>query len=252
MRKGIEIYTEKIENGEILKGVVTIAQFSDEHDCDILTLDLDGIRGVIKREDVDYQVEWKSLVGFVGKEIYFTVIGVDEETQTVYCSRKNAQEKMYPDVLERLKTQEVVEGEISGHLNYGAYIDIDGIYALMKNADFSLDHVAVKDVLSQGSTIKVKLLRVSENGRIAVEAAEKHQIDTIRRFDTFEKDQVILGVVNGVKPWGAYVTIAPGIDALCPIPPVGEIEEGVRVSFRITQVREDEKKVRGKILRILK
>ena len=30
------------------------------------------------------------------------------------------------------------------------------------------------------------------------------------------KRQVVLGVVNGIKPWGAYVTIAPGLDALCP------------------------------------
>lgn len=250
-KKGFEYFKKAKESGEVLSNVVMLTQHSTEFESDILVMDFDGVKGVIKREDVDYQVQWKSLVGFIGRKVFFTVLEVDEATKTVYCSRKEAQEKMAPEVFERLNSGEPVSATISGLVNYGAYIEIDGIYALLKNSDFSDDHVPVKDVLTVGDSLLVRLKKVSEGEKVAVEAVTKHILESVLKFDSFEKDQVVLGKVNGVKPWGAYVTIAPGLDALCPIPETGEIEEGTRVSFRITQVREDEKRVRGKILRIL-
>lgn len=251
MKKGINLYKEMLETKSIQRGLIVLTQHSEEMDSDILLMDFDGVKGIIKREDVDYQVEWKSLVGFIGREVLFCVKEIDEENGIVYCSRKEAQELTEPLILARLEAGEEFAATISGLVGYGAYVDIEGVYALMKNVDFSDDYVAIKDVLAQGDPIKVRLKKLSENNRITVEPVEKHILKTVMRFDSFAKDQVLLGVVNGVKPWGAYVTIAPGLDALCPIPPTGEIEEGTKVTFRIVQVQEDKKRVRGKILRIL-
>lgn len=251
MEKELMKYIKAMEDKKILKGLVVLTQHDEKLETEILLMDLEGVKGVITRDEVDYQMEWKSLVRFVGQEIYFTVKEVDEENNIVYCSRKEAQELMEEGIIERLKNGEIFEATIAGIVRYGAYVDINGIYALLRNVDFSDDHVKVGDVLKVGDKIKVKLQNVSENKRLRVEAVEKYELKTVMNFDAFERDQVVLGVVNGVKPWGAYVTIAPGLDALCPIPSIGEIEEGTRVSFRITQVQKDKKRVRGKIVRIL-
>lgn len=251
MEKELRKYINAMEDKKILRGLVVLTQYNEELDTEILLMDLEGIKGIITREEVDYQMEWKSLVRFVGQEIYFTVKEVDEENNIVYCSRKEAQELMEEEIIERLKNGEIFEATITGIVRYGAYVDINGIYALLRNVDFSDDHVKVGDVLKVGDKIKVKLQNVSENKRLRVEAVEKYELKTVMNFDAFERDQVVLGVVNGIKPWGAYVTIAPGLDALCPIPLIGEIEEGTKVSFRITQVQKDKERVRGKIVRIL-
>lgn len=249
--KGMSFYKKAMENKEILKGMVVLTQHDDELDSDILVMDLDGIRGVIKREDVDYQVEWRSLVGFVGMEVRFIVKEIDEDNRIVYCSRKEAQEMVEDDVIKRLKEGEVFNATITGLVRYGAYVEMEGIYGLLKNSDFSEDHVNIRDVMNVGDTINVKLNNVSMNNRITVEPVQKYRLKTVLKLDNFERNQVVLGTVNGIKPWGAYVTIAPGLDALCPIPPTEEIEEGSKVSFRITQVKEEEGRVRGKIVRVL-
>ena len=251
MEKELMKYIKAMEDKKILRGLVVLTQYNEELDTEMLLMDLEGIKGIITREEVDYQMEWKSLVRFVGQEIYFTVKEVDEENNIVYCSRKEAQELMEEEIIERLKNGEIFEATITGIVRYGAYVDINGIYALLRNVDFSDDHVKVGDVLKVGDKIKVKLQNVSENKRLRVEAVEKYELKTVMNFDAFERDQVVLGVVNGIKPWGAYVTIAPGLDALCPIPLIGEIEEETKVSFRITQVQKDKERVRGKIVRIL-
>lgn len=251
MGRDIAFYKRAKENDKILQGLIVLTQHDERFDTEVLVMDLDGVEGVILRDEVDYQRDWRSLVRFVGKDIYYIVVDVDEENEIVYCSRKKAQEKMEDEIIERLQNEEEVEATITGIVRFGAYVEIDGIYALLKNVDFSDDHVSVGEVLSVGDTINVRLKNVSDNNRITVEAVEKYKLKTIMSFDAFERDQVVLGVVNGVQPWGAFVTIAPGLDALCPIPPTGEIEEGTRVRFRITQVQEDKKRVRGKILKIL-
>ena len=251
MEKELMKYIKAMEDKKILRGLVVLTQYNEELDTEMLLMDLEGIKGIITREEVDYQMEWKSLVRFVGQEIYFTVKEVDEENNIVYCSRKEAQELMEEEIIERLKNGEIFEATITGIVRYGAYVEINGIYAILRNIDFSDDYVKVGDVLKVGDKIKVKLQNVSENKRLRVEAVEKYELKTVMNFDAFERDQVVLGVVNGIKPWGAYVTIAPGLDALCPIPLIGEIEEGTKVSFRITQVQKDKERIRGKIVRIL-
>lgn len=251
MKKELRKYINAMEDKKILRGLVVLTQYNEELDTEMLLMDLEGIKGIITREEVDYQMEWKSLVRFVGQEIYFTVKEVDEENNIVYCSRKEAQELIEEEIIERLKNGEIFEATITGIVRYGAYVEINGIYAILRNIDFSDDYVKVGDVLKVGDKIKVKLQNVSENKRLRVEAVEKYELKTVMNFDAFERDQVVLGVVNGIKPWGAYVTIAPGLDALCPIPLIGEIEEGTKVSFRITQVQKDKERIRGKIVRIL-
>ena len=251
MEKELMKYIKAMEDKKILRGLVVLTQYDEKLDTEMLLMDLEGIKGIITREEVDYQMEWKSLVRFVGQEIYFTVKEVDEENNIVYCSRKEAQELIEEEIIERLKNGEIFEATITGIVRYGAYVEINGIYAILRNIDFSDDYVKVGDVLKVGDKIKVKLQNVSENKRLRVEAVEKYELKTVMNFDAFERDQVVLGVVNGIKPWGAYVTIAPGLDALCPIPLIGEIEEGTKVSFRITQVQKDKERVRGKIVRIL-
>lgn len=244
-------YKKAMEEKRILKGLVLLTQYSEALDSEILLMDLNSIKGIVLKEDVDYQMEWKSLVGFLGREIYYVVKEIDEEREIIYCSRKEAQEMAEENIVSRLQAEETFDSIVTGIVKYGAYVEIEGVYALLKNVDFSEDHIAVGDALKVGDSIKVKLKKVSNNNRLTVEPVEKYKMKTVMSFDFFERDQVVLGTVNGVKPWGAYVTISPGLDALCPIPPTGEIEEGTKVSFRITQVQEGERRIRGKIIRIL-
>ena len=247
----LNVFRKSMKNKEIMKGVVKLVQFDKGLDTDILALDLDGVKGIIVRDEVDHEVNWKSLVGFIGREVNFTVQRIDEETGTVFCSRKEAQEILREEIFERLCEGEVFNARIVNILKYGAYVEIEGISGLLKNVDFADDYTAIEDVLKVGDTVNVKLKKVSANNKLIFEAVEKYKNPTIMEFDIFERDQVVLGVVRNVKPWGVYVCIAPGLDALCPIPGTGEIEEGMKVSFRITQVKPEEQRVRGKIIRTL-
>jgi small subunit ribosomal protein S1 len=244
-------YEQAMNQNTVLKGLVKVVQPSKELDTDVLILDLDGVKGIIVRDEVDLEVKWKSLVGFLGREVSFVVKEIDKDNGVVICSRKDAQEILKGVIIDRLTEGEVFNAQVINILKYGAYVEIEGVTGLLKNIDFADDYTTIKEVLKVGDSVNVKLKKVSTNNRLIFEAVEKHKNPTIMEFSMFERDQVVLGVVRNVKPWGVYVCIAPGIDALCPVPGTGEIEEGMKVSFRITQVRTEDNRVRGKIVRIL-
>ena len=251
MKKSITFYKRAMENEEVLKGQIVLTQNDEELGTDILVLDLGDMKGVIKREEVDYEIEWKSLVSFIGMDVFYTVVDIDFENKIVYCSRKKAQEKLHKGVMKRLEAGEELDATITGIIGYGAHLEMSGVYGFMRNTDFSDSYIKIRDVMKVGDKIKVKLIRKSDTDKISLEPVVKYEPKTVLKIDNFERNQVVLGVVNNVKPWGAYVTIAPGFDALCPIPEADEIEEGTKVSFRITQVQEDNKRVRGKIVRVI-
>jgi small subunit ribosomal protein S1 len=251
MKKSLNFFKKAKEEEKILKDVVVLTQVDKETNEEVLVLDFKDYKGIIRKDEIDMFMPWKSFVRFVGKEIDFVVTEIDTENKVIYCSRKKAQDKMCSETMTKLSQGEVMEATISGIVKYGAYVEVAGVYGLVKNADFSDYHIPIGDVLKVGDKMKVKLKKVSENEKITLEPIEKHVVQTIMSFDAFERDQVVLGEVTGVKPWGAYVNIAPGLDALCPIPPTDDIEVGMKVSFRITKVKEDEGKVRGKIVKVL-
>ncbi|HCL4480238.1 TPA: 30S ribosomal protein S1 [Clostridium botulinum] len=247
----VKKYEEFMENGTILIGLVKLVQYNQELDTDILMLDLDGVKAIITRDEIDVREIKTSLVNFVGKKIKFMVKEIDRETGVVICSRKIVKELERDAMIKRLEAGEEVDAKIVKMLNFGAYLDIEGVTALIRNQDWAEDYTSINEVLKIGDTLKVKLRKVTANKRIFVDAIEKYKNPTIMSFEIFEPNQVVLGVVRNVKTWGAYVCIAPNIDALCPIPATTDIEENMKVSFRITQVRAEEGRVRGKIIKVL-
>lgn len=249
--KNFAQFEKFMKEGTIQKGVVKVVQKDQELDTDVLVLDLNGVKGIIVRDEVDLEVSWKSLVGFIGREVSFVVKEIDTDKGVVICSRSDAQAILKESIIERLREGEVFNAQVINILRYGAYVEIEGVTGLLKNVDFAEDYTSISEVLKVGDSVNVKLRKISSNNRLIFEAIEKYKNPTIMGFEMFEPNQVVLGVVRNVKPFGVYVCIAPGIDALCPIPGTGEIEEGMKVSFRITQVRPEQKRVRGKIVRIL-
>lgn len=243
----LEQYKELVGTGNILTGVVKMTKKSNEFGTSVLILDLDGVQGLILADEADLDVNHKSLVNFVGREIEFCVQEVDEDEGLVICSRKDAQMIRKQDLLNRLEAGEHFDAKIINIVKFGAYVEVNGISGLIKNNKFSADFTPIKEVHSEGDVIKVELDHVSKNGKIQLRAVDKYTNPTIIDVSNLEEQTVMHGKVRSIQSWGVFVSIAPGLDALANIPENFEIEEDMEVRFIITQVIKEQGRVRGKI-----
>lgn len=248
----LEKFQGYMEKGSILKGRVKLVQHSEEYGVDILLLDLNGVKAVIKREDFDVKDSRQSLVPFVGATIKFVITEIEEDG-TLICSRKIVKELERDLLIERLEAGEEFEGKIVHIQKFGAYLNIKGTTVTLRNMDFSIDHTTVSDLHKVGDTVKVKLHRVTSTKKILVEAVEKYCNPTAVDFDTFSPQQVVFGRIRTIKTWGCYVCIAPNLDALAPVPelPDYEVEEGMSVLLKISKVDTEKGRIRGKILKVI-
>jgi len=239
------------EDGTVMQGVVRLTQYDQELDTDVIMIEYQGESVVITRKEVEIKPTKRSLVNFVGETVEFQVIDIDEETGVVYGSMKRLKEAMLDGLAKELEEGAVKKAKVTKILNYGAYLLVDGMSVQMLNKDFSEDYTTIRDIMKEGDTIDVVFSRYTPTKNLRVKAKEMYKSDSVMSFDKLEPNQVILGTVRNVKPWGAYVCIAPNLDALCPAPPNMDIQEGDKVKFKITQVRDEEKRVRGKIIKML-
>lgn len=250
--KTFQDFRDLQETGEELKELVRLTQHDEEMGEDILVLNTEtDFLVVCPRSEIDMFDYKGTLTKFVGKYLTFKVKEVDEANNRVIVSRKMVIKERFDELAYRMEQGETVKAKIVKFVPFGAYLRYKGVSMLLQNRDFSEDLERVEDVYQLGDTIEVKLVRVTNGpggGRLIVEPVEKHKLDSKFNLDMFERDQVTLGVIRGIKPFGAFVKIAPGLDALCPIPDF-EIELNQRVLFRITQVNKELGRVRGKIVR---
>lgn len=247
--KTLEDYQKLLETGQEFKELVRLTQHDEKTGEDILLLNSDSrIFVIVPRSEVELYDYTGTLTNFIGKNYVFVVKEIDEENNRVICSRKVVLQNRLEELAYRMEKGETVKAKIVKFVRFGAYLRYKGVSMLLQNKDFSEDLVTVEEVYKVGDEIEVKLRRVTEGGRLIVEAAQKHKLDSVFTVDEFEPNQVTLGEIRGVKPFGIFVKIGPGLDALSPTPDF-EVEVGQRVLFRITQVNQELGRVRGKIVR---
>lgn len=247
----LEDYKNLLETGKEFKELVRLTQHDEKSGEDILLLNSDSrVFVVVPRSEVELYDYRGTLTSFVGKNYVFVVKEIDEANNKVVCSRKSVLQNRMEELAYRMEKGETVSAKIVKFVRFGAYLRYKGVSMLLQNKDFSEDLETVEEVHQLGDTIEVKLRRVTDGGRLIVEAAEKHKMDSVFTLDEFEPNQVTLGEIRGIKPFGVFVKIGPGLDALCPMPDF-EIETSQRVLFRITQVNREQGRVRGKIVRLV-
>lgn len=216
-----------------------------------------GLVGTITMDEVDAEIERKSLVSLLGRNIPFMIIRVDGDK--VYCSRGKAQMKIKADMAADLANKTVLTGEVVRTAPYGVYIEVCGISGLLKNSDYINIAVPVSDFLSEGDTVKVVCKALSPNGKIQWEPAVKPKTENIT-YDV-EEDTCVTGKVVNLRPFesggvGVFVRIGKGLDALCLLPPDMEVNPDDQVSLKIVSVTPSADpsappRVKGKLLRII-
>ncbi|MEK4947756.1 hypothetical protein [Carnobacterium sp. FSL W8-0810] len=241
-----------IQQEVALTGIVLASQYDEELASDVVKVEVSGIPVVITREELGCTPHNLPLMRYVGETIQFQLIEANEANGMVMGSAKKIKEKEFDKLYHELKDGKQFQAKVTKILRYGAYCVIGDISVQMLNKDFAEDHTTIGDVLEIGDAIDVRFNRITENKNLRVEPLVRYKNGVSVSLTELEPNQVVLGTVRSVKKWGIFVRIAPNLDALCSIPSHLAVREGDKVSFRITQVLKEEKRVRGKIVRLIK
>jgi small subunit ribosomal protein S1 len=185
-----------------------------------LTVDV-GVRAFLpaSRSGTRDAAEMEKLVG---QEIRCRITKVDVTDDDVVVDRRAVLEEEQQAVKERryseLKEGDTVTGTVRSLTDYGAFVDIGGVDALLHISDIAWSRVAkASDVLSVGQEVEARVLKItSETGKkrvsIGLKQLQAHPWDTAaEKYRTGER---VRGAVTRVMDFGAFVELEPGVEGL--------------------------------------
>ncbi|MBG9452830.1 30S ribosomal protein S1 [Lysinibacillus sphaericus] len=218
-----------------------------------LVVDL-GVRGFVPASLVeDYFVD--DFEDYKGKSLNFKIVELDKEKNRLILSHRAVVEaekaSQKKDVINQIKTGDVLDGKVQRIASFGAFIDLGGIDGLVHISQVSHEHVSdVSEVLSEGQEVKVKVLSVDPaNERISLSIKETIPGPWSNIEERAAKGTVLEGKVKRLTSFGAFVEVFPGVEGLVHISQIAHkhintpheaLKEGQEVQVKVLDVNAED------------
>ena len=207
-------------------------------------------------EDGNPEKVLKELKKFVGKEMMVKILDVSQRENKLILSEKAKTAEKIKNALKKYKVEDIVEGEITGILNFGAFLKfgkgkeesrLEGLIHISE-----LDWKLIEDpseIVKVGQKVKAKIVNI-EKGRVflSLKALKEDPWKDIEK--KYKKGDLIKEKVIKFKPFGALVQITPNIQGLIHISELGSqkkmeetLEIGKKYDFRISLVDSSNHKI---------
>jgi len=210
-----------------------------------------------KVEGADPQKILKALQKFVGKEMEVKIFDINPKEEKLILSEKAKETKKIKEILKNYKIGDIVEGEITGVVDFGAFIkfsppehkeiEIEGLIHISE-----LDWQLIEDpaeIVKVGEKVKAKIVDISNDKvSLSLKALKKNPWEEIEK--KYKKGDIIKGKVTKLNPFGAFVQITPKIQGLCHISEFGSqkkmeesLEIGKEYDFQILTIEPKEYRI---------
>jgi len=228
-----------------------------------LILDL-GVRGFLPASLVDIR-RVHNLDEFMSQTLECKVIELNRSRNNVVLSRRAVLEEERKEVreqiLDRLAPGQVVEGKISNIVDFGAFVDLDGIDGLIHISELSWSHVNhPSEVVAIGDTVRIKVLDIDrDRQRISLGLKQTQEDPWQRVVSTHRPGDVLEGVVTKVVAFGAFVEILPGVEGLVHISELADhhvenpsevVVPGTTLNVKILEIDEERRRLSLSIKRV--
>ncbi|MDP6397017.1 MAG: 30S ribosomal protein S1 [Candidatus Marinimicrobia bacterium] len=280
-----ESLLKEIEVGSILDGrVKNVTDFG-------VFVDLGGFDGLLHITDLSWgRVKHPNEMVEVGEEITVKVIDIDLERQRISLGLKQLSPHPWEGIIEKYPVGSNIKGKVVSITNYGAFVEIEkGIEGLVHVSEMSwgrnIHHPT--EVVQLNGEVEAQVLTINTDERKI--ALGFKQLEPDPWEDIVEKYPIgsrQKGIVRNLAQFGAFVELVEGVDGLIHVSDLSwtkvirhpkevvetgqelEVEvlevshENRRIALGLKQLKPDpwpdildhfeiEKKVKGKIIRVL-
>ena len=209
--KGNERLKEAFENHEVLKAPVTQILGGG------LSVVVDEARVFIPASLVSDTYE-RDLSKYADQEIEFVITEFNPRRRRIIGNRKQLllaeKAEKQKELMERIHAGDTVTGVVKNVTDFGAFIDLGGADGLLHISEMSWGRVEnPKKVFTVGEEVKV-LIKEINGDKIALSLKFPEENPWLTAAEKFAVGNIVEGKVARMTDFGAFVELAPGIDAL--------------------------------------
>ena len=192
----------------------------------------------------------KLLKKFIGQTLTVKVLDYDQKNAKVILSEKAKISKELETKLTNYNLGDTVAGEVSGLVDFGAFVTFNGIEGLIHISEIGWQLVnKPSDVLRIGEAVEAKIIDI-ENDKVSLslKALKPNPWDSAE--SKYKKGEVVMGTVVKFNPFGAFVKLDAEIQGLAHVSEfktykdmTNAVELGKNYPFKVTALEPKEYKL---------
>lgn len=223
---------------EGVRGFLPVSQLSAEHYPRVGSSDKDEIL--------------QRLNGLVGQELKVRILDADRKANKLIFSEKEAIKDGLAERFEKLSVGDSVKGVVTGVVDFGVFVNVDGIEGLVHISEISWERVNnPNDYVKVGQTIEAKIISIDKD-RLSLSMKQLTKDPWLDEVESLKPGTEVEGTVTRITPFGAFVQLSPAVEALVHISELGGGSDvdpekvftlNERKKFIVLEVDKDNRKI---------
>lgn len=212
--KNLEITAYDANRGGLLmqyegvRGFLPVSQLSAEHYPRVAGADKDEIL--------------QKLNSLIGIPMRVRILDLDRKQNKLIFSEKEAIRENMREAIDQLKVGDSVKGTVTGVVDFGAFVNVDGVEGLIHISEISWDRVEDPSLyIKVGDQVDAKIIAIDKD-RLSLSLKQLQEDPWVKEVDKFKKGDSVEGTVTRITPFGAFIQISPAVEALVHISELGE------------------------------
>ena len=191
----------------------------------------------------------EKLTSFIDQKFKVKVIDVNEKEEKLIVSEKAAWEEKQKDVLASFEIGTVVEGVVTGVVDFGAFIEFgDGLEGLVHISELAWQRIDnPREIIKSGDKVKASVIGI-DGSKISL-SMKKLQNDPWKEVvKKYKIGEIVKGKVLKINPFGAFVELDQDIHGLAHISELSDqlvhnpsdiVTIGDEYSFKVLSIEPD-------------
>lgn len=228
-----------------------------------LLVELEGIRGFLpvsqlaaghypRVSGADKDEILQKLNALVNQPMRVRILDVSRKDNKLIFSEKEAIKDDMQSRLTELKVGDVVEGVVTGVIDFGAFMNVDGIEGLVHISEISWERVEdPREYVKPGQKLQAKIIAIDKD-RLSLSLKQMTEDPWLHEVKAFKKGEVVEGKVTRITPFGAFVQLSPSVEALVHVSEMSD-DDGVdpekifqlneKKQFKVIDIDTDARKI---------
>lgn len=194
---------------------------------------------------------------YINKSFPFRIIEYRENGKNIILSRRvileEAQKTRENQLKETLKTGNIVEGKIASIHDFGVFVDLGGVEALIPRSELSWSRSFDTKEFIEGKTVHAKVLTIDWNTNRITLSVKQMTEEPWNSVNKYKEGDSLNGQVVNIISQGAFVELEAGIEGFIHISrmsptkqirkPEEAVKKGETVNVRIISIDKENRKI---------
>jgi small subunit ribosomal protein S1 len=168
-------------------------------------------------EDGDKNRILQVLQSYCGQQFDVQIITADSEEEKLIVSEKAVFEKEMENKMSQLKIGDIVDGNITGVVDFGAFVKFGELEGLVHISELAWQRIEdPKDIVKVGQKVRAKIISI-DKGRVSLSIKQLQQDPWLEAVKKYQIGQKVSGKVAKIMPFGVFVELDKDIQGLAHI-----------------------------------